>query len=89
MCEERPPSLAGRWGCPGWYKPTGLMKTLAAPESDLTLEGSGIQGMNPCAYSGSCIGATGDVQKEMVSRVGKAAAAFTGLTEIWSLKICR
>ena len=64
------------------------MKTLAAPESNLTLEGSGIQEMNPFVYPGSCIGATGDVQKEMVSRVGKAAAAFTGLTEIWSLKIC-
>ena len=64
------------------------MKTLAAPQSNLTLEGSGIQEMNSFVYPGSCTGATGDVQKEMVSHVGKAAAAFTGLTEIWSLKIC-
>lgn len=64
------------------------MKTLAAPESSLTLEGSGIQEMNPLAYPSSCIEATRDVQKEMVSSVGKAAAAFTGLTEIWPLQIC-
>lgn len=64
------------------------MNTLAAPESSLTLEGSGIQEMNTFVYPASCIRATGDVREEMVSHVGKAAAAFTGLAEIWSLKIC-
>lgn len=63
------------------------MNSLAA-QSSLTLEGTGIPEMNPFVYPGSCITTTGDVQEEMVSHIGKAAAAFIGLAEIWSLKIC-
>lgn len=44
--------------------------------------------MNLLAYPRSCIGATGDVLKEMVSHIGKAAAAFTRLTETGSLESC-
>lgn len=52
----------------------------------MTLEGKGIP-TGQFTYLGSNMQANGDIQKEIRSQIGRAAAAFTSLNKTWLLKI--
>lgn len=62
------------------------MRTPATPSWRITLEGKGIP-TGQFTYLGSRMQVNGDIQKEIRSQIGRAAAAFTSLNKINLLKI--
>lgn len=62
------------------------MKAPATPSWKITLEGKGIP-IGQFTYLGSNVQASGDIQKEIRSQIGRAAAALTSLNKIQLLKI--
>ena len=68
------------------FSKVNLMRAPATLSWRITLEGKGIP-IGRFAYLGSNVQANGNIQKEIRSQIGRAAAAFTSLNKIWLLKI--
>lgn len=68
------------------FSKVSLMRAPATPSWRIALEGKGIP-IGQFTYLGSNMQASGDVQKEIRSQIGRAAAALTSLNKIQLLKI--
>jgi hypothetical protein len=65
----------------------GLLKDWIVTDPVLTIGGQCLEIMNESNYLGSCVGAGGNLTKEVWMRISEACFVFTNLKYLWHRRV--